>query len=48
MDFCTERLARYKRPRMIRFVEALPKTAVGKIQKNMIREEYWAATDRTI
>jgi acyl-CoA synthetase (AMP-forming)/AMP-acid ligase II len=48
MEFCIERLARHKRPRMIKFVEELPKTAVGKIQKNIIREQYWAGTERTI
>ncbi|MBT5179565.1 MAG: AMP-binding protein, partial [Rhodospirillaceae bacterium] len=48
MDFCIERLARHKRPRMIKFVEELPKTAVGKIQKNIIRAHYWAGTERTI
>jgi acyl-CoA synthetase (AMP-forming)/AMP-acid ligase II len=48
MDFCADRLARYKRPRMIRFVDELPKTAVGKIQKNVIREPYWAGRERTI
>lgn len=31
MDFCKEKLANYKRPRQIEFVEALPKSAVGKI-----------------
>ena len=27
------RLARYKHPREVRFVDALPKTALGKVQK---------------
>ncbi|MEE2760635.1 MAG: AMP-binding protein [Pseudomonadota bacterium] len=48
MDYCIERLARHKRPRMIKFVDELPKTAVGKIQKNVIRAFYWAETERTI
>jgi acyl-coenzyme A synthetase/AMP-(fatty) acid ligase len=33
---------------MVRFVEVLPKTAVGKIQKTAIRELYWAERDRRI
>ena len=41
IDFCAEKIARFKRPRMIKIVESLPKTAVGKIQKTAIREEYW-------
>ncbi len=41
IDFCAEKIARFKRPRMIKFVDSLPKTAVGKIQKTVIKEEYW-------
>lgn len=48
LDFCLERLARHKRPRHIEFVEALPKTAVGKIQKHKIREAYWQGRQRRI
>ena len=32
-EFCKERLAAYKYPRVIRFIEALPKGATGKILK---------------
>ncbi len=38
---CEMRLARLKRPRLIRFVTEFPKTAIGKIQKNLLREPYW-------
>ncbi|WAL41142.1 AMP-binding protein [Brevibacterium sp. BRM-1] len=34
--FCRERLSAYKIPRIIRFLEALPKGATGKIQKREI------------
>jgi benzoate-CoA ligase len=37
-QFVRERLAEYKRPRWVRFVEALPKTATGKIQRFKLRE----------
>ena len=37
-QFVRERLAEYKRPRWIRFVAALPKTATGKIQRFKLRE----------
>lgn len=36
-QFVRERLAEYKRPRWVRFVEALPKTATGKIQRFKLR-----------
>ncbi len=48
IDFVGARIARHKRPRLIRFVEALPKTAVGKIQKNVIRAPYWEGRARAI
>ena len=48
VEFCVTRLARHKRPRRIELVGALPKTAVGKIQKHKIREAYWQGRDRKI
>jgi fatty-acyl-CoA synthase len=41
--FCETRLARYKRPREIRVVEALPRTASGKILKHVLRRDHAAA-----
>jgi acyl-CoA synthetase (AMP-forming)/AMP-acid ligase II len=48
IDFCATKIARFKRPRVIKFVEDLPKTAVGKIRKNELREFYWAGQDKKI
>ena len=48
IDFCAARIARFKRPRSIRFEDSLPKTPIGKIQKNQLREPYWAGQDRKI
>jgi acyl-CoA synthetase (AMP-forming)/AMP-acid ligase II len=48
IDFCTHRIARFKRPRLIKFTDKLPKTPVGKIQKNELREPYWAGRDKNI
>ena len=39
MTFLAERLPRYMVPRYLRIVDALPKTASGKIQKHMLRAE---------
>jgi malonyl-CoA/methylmalonyl-CoA synthetase len=33
-------LAAYKAPKRIVFVEALPRNAMGKVQKNLLRERY--------
>ena len=38
-NFVKERLAPYKYPRFIEFVEELPKTATGKIQRFRLREK---------
>jgi len=37
-DFVKQRIAPYKYPRMIEFVEALPKTATGKLQRKALRQ----------
>ena len=38
---CEAKLARLKRPRLIKFVTEFPKTPIGKIQKNLLKEAYW-------
>ena len=48
VEFCTKVMARHKRPRLIKFVTSLPKSAVGKIKKNIIREPYWVQRDKII
>ncbi len=45
---CRENLAGYKCPRSIDFLDELPRTGTGKIQKRKLRERYWADTDRKI
>ena len=37
-DWCTDRLARSKRPRDISFVDELPRTSVGKIRKFLLKD----------
>jgi len=46
--FCDQRLAGYKKPRSIDFVDELPRDAAGKLLKRTIREPYWASTGRRI
>ncbi|MCC6203195.1 MAG: AMP-binding protein [Gammaproteobacteria bacterium] len=41
-QLCREQLAAYKRPRRIEFVEALPRNASDKIQKNLLRQRFRA------
>ena len=35
---CEGRLARYKQPRLVRFVDSLPRTGSGKVQKDVLRK----------
>ena len=46
--FCEERLARFKVPRYVRFVETFPMTASGKIQKFKLRETHEAELQAAI
>jgi acyl-CoA synthetase (AMP-forming)/AMP-acid ligase II len=48
ITYCSERLADYKRPRSIDFVDELPRNPAGKLLKNKIREPYWADVGRKI
>jgi len=44
--YCKSRLASYKVPRYVAFVDALPRNALGKVLKNDIRKEHGGADDR--
>jgi fatty-acyl-CoA synthase len=46
--FCKERIARYKAPKSIDFISALPKTGSGKIEKKKLRDAYWPIADKTV
>jgi acyl-CoA synthetase (AMP-forming)/AMP-acid ligase II len=47
-DFCKERLARYKAPKSMEIVPALPKNPQGKILKKEIREKHWQGRERKV
>ena len=46
--FCRERLAHFKCPTSVDFVETLPRNPSGKILKRELRVPYWADRDRRI
>jgi long-chain acyl-CoA synthetase len=48
IDFCKQRLARYKAPKAVEFVDMLPKNPAGKILKREIRAKYWEGRERKI
>ena len=41
IEFCKGRIASFKKPESVDFVEELPKNNYGKIVKNLIRAPYW-------
>jgi long-chain acyl-CoA synthetase len=43
-----ERIAAFKCPKSIDFIEALPRNASGKILRRQLREPYWAAVGRRV
>jgi acyl-CoA synthetase (AMP-forming)/AMP-acid ligase II len=48
VDACARRLASYKKPRSVDFVEELPKTGSGKIMRRRIRDRYWDGRERSV
>jgi acyl-CoA synthetase (AMP-forming)/AMP-acid ligase II len=48
IEFCRERLARYKCPTSVEWIDALPRNPSGKILKKDLREPYWAGRDRRV
>ena len=48
IQFCKERIAHYKAPKSIEFMEALPRTGSGKINKKELRDKYWKDLDRKV
>jgi acyl-CoA synthetase (AMP-forming)/AMP-acid ligase II len=46
--FTGERLAGYKKPRSVDFIDELPRDAAGKLLKRMLRDRYWAGAGRNI
>lgn len=38
VDWCRERLAAFKKPRRVVFTDALPRNALGKVQKHILKE----------
>ena len=46
--FCKGRLAGFKCPRSVDFIDALPSNASGKVLKKDLREKYWVGHDRRV
>lgn len=47
IDFCKSRIAAYKYPRIVEFVEEIPKTATGKFLRRALRDREPAVAANT-
>jgi acyl-CoA synthetase (AMP-forming)/AMP-acid ligase II len=48
IQFCKGRVAHYKAPKSIDFIEALPRTGSGKIHKKNLRDKYWEGYEKKV
>ncbi|MEU9023118.1 AMP-binding protein [Actinomadura sp. NPDC048394] len=46
--FCAERLDRFKKPRTVDLVDALPHNRNGKVDRRAVRAPFWAGADRAV
>ena len=48
LDFCKDKLAKFKTPKTIDFLAELPRDPNGKLYKRKLRDPYWANRERAI
>ncbi|MBS4210912.1 MULTISPECIES: class I adenylate-forming enzyme family protein [Neobacillus] len=48
IQFCKEKLASYKKPSSVEFIESLPKSPVGKVVRRLLRDPHWEGKERKI
>ena len=48
IQFCRDAMAHFKCPTSVDFLDELPRTATGKLQKFRLRKSYWEGVDRSV
>lgn len=48
IELCKQRLASYKKPKDVEFVDALPRSSAGKVLKRELRDKYWQGRGRKV
>jgi acyl-CoA synthetase (AMP-forming)/AMP-acid ligase II len=48
IELCKSKIASYKKPKYVEFVDNLPKNFQGKILKRVLQDQYWQGLDRRI
>jgi len=48
VEFCRDRLAKFKQPKSIDYIAAMPRDPNGKLYKRKLRDPYWQGRERAI
>jgi long-chain acyl-CoA synthetase len=48
LEFCVDKLAKFKTPKTVDFLAELPRDPNGKLYKRKLRDPYWANRERAI
>ena len=48
LAFCADKLAKFKTPRSIDFIDEMPRDPNGKLYKRKLRDPYWEGRERAI
>jgi long-chain acyl-CoA synthetase len=48
LEFARSRIAAFKAPKSVDFVDTLPRNASGKVLKRTLREPYWTGRERNV
>ena len=48
LAFCAGRLAKFKTPKSIEFIEEMPRDPNGKLYKRKLRDPYWEGVQRVL
>jgi acyl-CoA synthetase (AMP-forming)/AMP-acid ligase II len=48
IEYCKNQIASYKKPKMVKFLDALPRIATGKVDKVNLRKPYWGENKRKL
>ena len=48
INTCKEKLGGVKAPKIVKFIDELPRTPLGKLDKKQLRSQYWEGTGRSV
>jgi long-chain acyl-CoA synthetase len=48
IEFCRDRLGKFKQPKSIDYIDEMPRDPNGKLYKRKLRDPYWQGRERAI